>query len=658
MVLVTLEYGSIAERVLWALMVLVPAAVFAVSCAVVARRCDGPRRRFWQVMAAGMALESVGLAWRAGAILTGLPVEFADVVYSLLTSVAIVLFAASLVIRMRMISPATWVVQFLDAIGLAVVVTTLAAIPIASRLATASTEGKANAAQPLVIATIAAGALSLLFTPESWDKKRVELVLALTTILALAQSWVELYGIVLAGGQYLPLVGVTLAAAFSVGAMAPYLENPAAKAMSTTREDYDSVAWPYLALSILPFAALTAVLRENGTVQAVAVGGLLAGLVVAVLRQIQVLRTQRRLLDLAKVHTDERNQDAAIARSLLDVARRLSVSPNRIEAERAVLNALAIATTAPMVRIVEPDGAVTGDLGSAASLGPEAVLALVRDARGDLAPGAPRHFYDPAADVEGVLVAALTTGGELGAVLCAEGKGWKPVPNEVDLVSGLAHQLGVALERASLVGRLGQSERLYRRIIDAVPVGVVEFDPRGTVIRSNRAFAHMAGLEVRRIAGMSGDDLFSEVEFDPPDALARFVREGGMHGRARVVTLDGVERMLVVDAVLIGPARDEGRDAACFLHDETELVRLRRRVGRAAAGFEAHGNTVQGRHVATMSALAADALARLDDAHTAMTELVRWPEPVGADRLEAARVAVSATVHTVQALADALESYT
>ena len=656
-VLVGLEHGQKAGQVAWAVMVLVPAAAFALACVILSGRCEGQRRRFWHVMAAGMALESVALVWRAGAVLAGLPVEFVDIVYSLLTSAAVVLFAAGLVVRMRMISPATWVVQFLDAIGLAVVVTTLAAMPVASQLAEAAADAKANAAQPLVIATIAAGALSLLFTPEPWASKRVELVLASTTALALAQSWMELYGIVLSGSRFLPSVGVTLAAAFSVGALAPFLENPAARPPSTGRDDYDSVAWPYVTLSILPLAALAAVLRDDATVQAVAVGGLLAGLVVAVLRQIQVLRTQRRLLDLAKEHTEERNQDAAIARSLLEVARRLSVSPDRIDAERAVLNALAVATTAPVVRIVEPDETVTGDLGGSVSLGPEAVIALVRDARGEMAPGAPRHFHDPAAGVEGVFVAALTTSGDLGAVLCAEGKGWTPAPNEVDLISGLAHQLGVALERSSLVGRLAQSERLYRRIIDAVPVGVVEVDSSGIVVRSNQAFARITGLNSRRITGASMFELFAQMDLEPSDTLARFERNGTVRCRARVVTLDGLERMLVVDAASVGPERDGGRDAVLLVHDDTELVRLRRRVDRAAADVESRSSGAAERHAAT-SALAVDALSSLEDTDVAMTELAHAREPAAHDRVETARAAVDESVRTVQVLADALEART
>lgn len=656
-VLVTLERDTLAQRVAWVSAALVPSAVFAATCLVVAARCSGPRRRFWRVMALGMAFQSVALLWRAAALLAGKSVDVADGVYSFLTIVAVLLFAAALVVRMRMVAKATWMVQFLDAAGLAVVVTTVAALPIVGHLGSASAEGKTNAVQPLVIALLAAGALSLLFAPVPWARKRVEVALTLTTVLALTASWVSLYALVLRGTLFMPTVAILLAAAFAVGAAAPFLDDTFARTSSIAIEDYDSVAWPYVALSVLPLAALAAVLRGSPAVETVAIGGLLAGVVIAVLRQVQVLRTQRSLIALAKAHTDERMQDAAIARSLLDVTRTLAVSPARIDAERAVLNALAVATSAPMVRIVEPDGAVTGDSRASASLGPEAAVALVRDPRGDLAPGAPRHYHDPAADVEGVFVGALTTSGELAAVLCAEGKGWKPAPNEVDLVSGLAHQLGVALERAELVARLGQSERRYRRIIDAVPVGVVEIDARGTVLRANHAFATMTGLPDRQVQGTNVFELFSRVEVDPEDALSRFATEPSVHFRARVVTVEGVEHMLSVEAAQLGPPREDGRDAVCLVHDDTEIVNLRRSVGRVAADVEVRRTHARKGRSATISAMAADASSRLDDAVAAVDELQKAPSGSGADRLDVARAAVAAAVHAVAELAEALESY-
>ncbi|MBX7159549.1 MAG: PAS domain S-box protein [Acidimicrobiia bacterium] len=654
-VLMTLERGTVAQKVAWVLAALVPAAAFAVTSLVAAGRCSGPRRRFWHVMAVGMAVQSLGLLWRASVLLAGKSVELADGVYSILTLVAILLFAGALVVRVRMVSATTWMVQFLDAAGIAVVVTTLTALPLARHLEHATQEARTNAVQPLIIALLAAGALSLLLAPLPLAKKRVEIALTATTVLALMASWVSLYFIVLTGALFLPSVGILLAAAFAVGSTAPFFENPLAQVPTTAREDYDSVAWPYLALSVLPLAALAAVLRGGTAVEVVAIGGLLAGVLVAVLRQVQVLRTQRSLIGLAQSHTEERRQDAAIARSLLEVSRRLAISPDRVTAERAVLNALAEATTAPVVRIVEPDGTVTGDSGSPASLGPEAAVALVRDARGDMAPGAPRHYHDPAADVEGVLVGALTTGGELCAVLSAEGHGWKPVPNETDLVSGLAHQLGVALERAELVGRLSRSERLYRRIIDAVPVGVVEIDARGVVLRANRAFTRITGLAEHKIIGNVVFGLFAVVELEPDDALARFEAVGELRCRARVVTFGGDELMLSLDVAQLGLVREAGRDAVCFVRDDTELVKLRRRVGRAAADVEVRRTATEMRRAATISALASDALTRLDDAAAAVAELARTPQ---GDRLEVARVSVATTVHTVEALVEALESYT
>lgn len=656
-VLVPLGNESLAGQVMWALMVFVPATVFAVECFVVARRCTGQRRRFWVLVGIGMALQSLALAWRIGALAGGVIADTTDFLYSFLTTAGIVLFAVGLIVRMRMVAATTWFVQFLDAAGLAVVVTTLVAIPIAGQLARASGEAHANAVQPLVLGVIAAGSVGLLFTPVPWRDKRVEVALAVITTLAVVQTWLELYGTLLTGSRFLPGVGVALSAVFCAGVVAPYLEDPWARPPAIPREDYDSVAWPYLALAVLPLAALAAVLGGDPAIEVVAISGLLVCILLAVLRQVEVLRTQRVLLDLALAHTEERRQDAMIARSLLDVARTLSVSPDRIDAERAVLNALAVATTAPTTRIVEPDGTVTGDPGGSASMGPEAALALVRDSRGDLPTDAPRHFSDPAADIEGVLVPALSTQGRLGAVLCAEGKAWKPTPNEVDLVSGLSRQLGIALERAELVRRLGRSERLYRRIIDAVPVGVVAIDTHGTVLQANAAFKALTGLDEARLTGRSVPDLFSLLEIEPARAFETFARDGEVTVRARVVTHSGVERLLEVQAGQYGPERDGGRDTVCIVYERTEIVRLRRRINRAAADVETRRTETRERHAATVSALAADALARLDDAHHAVGGIAHRHDAPELE-VEQVRATVAATCTTIDALAEALEALT
>ena len=153
-------------------------------------------------------------------------------------------------------------------------------------------------------------------------------------------------------------------------------------------------------------------------------------------------------------------------------------------------------------------------------------------------------------------------------------------------------------------------------------------------------------------------DLFMQIELDPPDARRRFEREGAIRCRARVVTVGGVERMFAVDAARLGPERDGGRDTVCFVHDETELTKLRRRIGRAAANVEEHRSTDHERQVAIMSALAADAVTGLDDAQTALGGLVHVPADTRGERVEVARAAVTTTLRTVRTLIDALESYT
>lgn len=654
-VLIPLGNESLAGQIMWAVMVFVPAAAFAAGSFVVARRCDGQRRRFWNIVGAGLTLQALALVWRAAALASGTVADTTDLFYSLLSTAGILLFAVGLVVRMRMLAATTWFVQLLDAAGLAVVATTLLAMPIARELATASSDAQANLAQPLVLGLIAAGSLSLLFTPLPWRGRRVEIAIVVVTALAVVQTWLELYGIIFTGSRLIPGVGVVLAAVYCVGVVAPWLEDPRARPPTIQREDYDSVAWPYVALSVLPFAALAAVLGDDPAVEVVAIAGLLVGVLLAVLRQVEVLRTQRVLLELARAHTEERRQDSVIARSLLEVARRLSVSAEGVDAERAVLNALAVATTAPTTRIVEPDGTVTGDSGRLASMGPEAVLALVRDLRGDLPTFAPRHFNDPATDVEGLLVPALTKEGELGAVLCAEGKAWKPSPNEVDLVSGLARQLGIALERTELVRRLGRSERLYRRIIDAVPVGVVIIDRYGIVVQANAAFEALTGLNDARIIGTGVPDLFAVMDMDPGRAYESFEHEGEVSVQLRVVTHAGVERMLEVRAAQFGSEREGGRDTICIVRERTEIVRLRRRISRAAADVEVRQTASLERHAATVSALAGDALTRLEEAKSSLGGIAHGHRDVSEHEIAWVRDAVAATCTTVEALAEALE---
>lgn len=593
-----LDTETLAGRVLWAALPIPMSVSFALSSALLARRSLGSRRRFWTILAVGIATLVLGQVWRLAALALSLPADVFEALYAGLSTVGISIFMSALVIRLRILAPATWGVQFLDAAAVGVVISTFAVLPLATGLGGAPLDAYLIALQPLVLMILASGAASALFTPMSWRDKATDGVLSLALCVGFAQAVVEMYATIRYGDRFPVLSLVLLSASFAIATVAAALENPAARPPVVDRQDYDSAAWPYLLLGVLPVLALWEVVRGVRAQQVVAVAGLLAGFAIVVLRQLQILRTQRLMLaDEARI-TDEMRQDTAIGRALLDTACKLASAPDRGQAERAVADALRTATGAPVVTTIDE-----------AALSADPTAAVLRTAGASWIDGVLRR-------PGGLTASVFATDGRRLALLCADGPAWHPTAAESDLIAGLARQLGGALERGDLLGRIAAAEARYREVIDNLPVGVVELDADALVVRTNRAFDDLCGLAATDTVGHGVLEAFASVESDPPSAVRTFVELGEVRCSARVVTQAGLTKVVEIDAARLD-ARTSEVDAVVVVRDVTTEERLRRRIRHAASEIDGAAPM----HAQPLVVLGARALLLIDEAVVAVRKL-------------------------------------
>jgi PAS domain S-box-containing protein len=125
--------------------------------------------------------------------------------------------------------------------------------------------------------------------------------------------------------------------------------------------------------------------------------------------------------------------------------------------------------------------------------------------------------------------------------------------------------------------RLKESEARYRAIFDRAPIGILQTDMAGRILRCNPAFERMTGLSEPQLIDMPPNALCHPDERDDLSAFFRDVaagRPGPRHLEIRCLRADGNYITVRLDASLMCDAEGAPCSVLCMAQDVTEQRQL------------------------------------------------------------------------------------
>ncbi len=183
------------------------------------------------------------------------------------------------------------------------------------------------------------------------------------------------------------------------------------------------------------------------------------------------------------------------------------------------------------------------------------------------------------------LIVPLKSKGRVVGTLCVATRSQRQVlQEELDLVTAIGNQIGVAVDNAHLyeqerefAEQLRASEERYRELFENAHDAIWLHDLQGNVIAANKSFVRLTGYSMKELGNLKADDLIAEGCIDSVRGLEDPVLEGEAVGQLSEVTLVKKDKSEASVQLSTSPVFSSGRVEA-FQHvarDVTEEKRMR-----------------------------------------------------------------------------------
>jgi len=150
------------------------------------------------------------------------------------------------------------------------------------------------------------------------------------------------------------------------------------------------------------------------------------------------------------------------------------------------------------------------------------------------------------------LIVPLKSKGKVVGTLCVAARSQRQVlPEELELVTAIGNQIGVAVDNARLYQQqqavaeeLRASEAKYRELFENAHDAIWLHDLEENIITANQAFATLTGYSVEELSGVKAGDLFAEGCLESIKNLEDLLLKDKALGRlseAKIVRKDGTE---------------------------------------------------------------------------------------------------------------------
>ncbi|MCC7077658.1 MAG: PAS domain-containing protein [Acidimicrobiia bacterium] len=336
--------------------------------------------------------------------------------------------------------------------------------------------------------------------------------------------------------------GVFWAAVWGPMTVVAYAERARLVTVSVPVPRQGQALWPYSIALVMPPLAVAALLVDSVEQKVAAVLGFLLVLEVLVVRQLVLIAERRSTRERVANLADRARREADRAGVLLDVVDATTTStdvPRMCEeavrrlgdvlpSGMGVAAVVAETSPPPQGRTVQspPTAAATDPvhalhgLEAAEALRLWSVLARVDDPAELVSPdrvalaGLVPHEIHPAAPT-GRAFPVRTGDGQRVGTICLVGRGdWDLPQADSDLVAGAAFQLGMGVERASLLHGLERGRDRLRNVVEHIPEAVAEIDGADRVLVCNEAYATLAAVPAEDVVGAPAPIEVTARDFD------------------------------------------------------------------------------------------------------------------------------------------------
>jgi len=183
------------------------------------------------------------------------------------------------------------------------------------------------------------------------------------------------------------------------------------------------------------------------------------------------------------------------------------------------------------------------------------------------------------------LIVPLKSKGRVVGTLCVATRSQRQVlQEELDLVTAIGNQIGIAVDNAHLyeqeretAEQLRASEERYRELFENAHDAIWLHDLQGNVIAANKSFVRLTGYSMEELGNLKADDLLAEGCIDSVKGLEAPLLEGEAMGRLSEVTLVKKDKSEASVQLSTSPVFSSGRVEG-FQHvarDVTEEKRMR-----------------------------------------------------------------------------------
>jgi PAS domain S-box-containing protein len=162
------------------------------------------------------------------------------------------------------------------------------------------------------------------------------------------------------------------------------------------------------------------------------------------------------------------------------------------------------------------------------------------------------------------------------------------VPLEiVEVLEGVAMQLGPAIQRVRAEEALRESEERFRRLYEQAPLGYQSLDAEGCFIDVNQAWLDLLGYSRDQVIGHWFGDFLAPQEVDAfKERFPRFKATGEVHVDLEMVQRTGSTIIVHIDGKTGHDEHGQFKQTHCILHDITERKRVERESREKSAALE------------------------------------------------------------------------
>ena len=176
-----------------------------------------------------------------------------------------------------------------------------------------------------------------------------------------------------------------------------------------------------------------------------------------------------------------------------------------------------------------------------------------------------------------LIIPLLSKGKVVGTLAVAMRSYRRFEPEDVDLLTAIGNQIGVAVENARLYQQERASEQRYRGLFENAHDAIWLHDEHGTIITANRACERLTGYALSELLQINASALFAPENIETVKEIERRLLKGespGSLGEVKLIRKDGSEAFIQLATSMVAGNGHSGAIFQRVARDVTEQKRM------------------------------------------------------------------------------------